>query len=261
MKPNREKHATNLLINALILGKKKMAKIIILTALLSKPTRIFLLKKEDAKHKVRRKLHSVLFCFVQEMQSLYMFGKHENNLKSILCWEWFQVPNTLVFHTTSRFFLLPAWQIQSLSPANQDIQDIQYSVHCQEKTWDTAGLRVHLLCRFSPECSRGGQWEGFQVSDLCKWDLANVGIQMSALSGQHKIVRVVHWQRRREKHIQSQPRKKWKKFLNRSVYKTEQNQKETKKINPRCQWWQMKLTWTFRFFLGVRTFLLLERTP
>lgn len=109
---------------------------------------------------------------------------------SVLCWEWFLAPGTPVSHTTSRSCLLPALQIQSLSPKNQENK---YNTWAKCGHIRHSGITYLLVASSSPECSRGGQWEGSQVSDLCIWDLVNGGTQMSALSGRHKTVHGVHW--------------------------------------------------------------------
>lgn len=70
---------------------------------------------------------------------------------------------------------------------NKEAQEPNVSVVLK---FGAAFLAVFFCGR--PECSRGGRWEGSQVSDLCIWGLVNGGTQMSALSGRRKSVRVVH---------------------------------------------------------------------
>lgn len=67
--------------------------------------------------------------------------------------------------------------------------------HRSQTSVSCSSLEQHFVLGFfcgRPECSRGGRWEGSQVSDLCIWGLVNGGTQMSALSGRRKSVRVVH---------------------------------------------------------------------
>lgn len=103
-----------------------------------------------------------------------------------------------------------------------------------------SGTHLPPMCRDWPECSRGGQWEGSQVSDLCIWGLVNGGTQMSALSGRRKTARVVHC--------------KWK---DRSVSVSRRN----RNVLPPLVRSSATLTWTSRFVLSARTSLLPERTP